>query len=267
MNIAARTSYAYWHLEERHQQKLKRFSSSSSHHHHQQQQQHLSSELQRRSALREIQRHLKAVDGHLVKAIERIKDVCQYRKDHQIDLLRVAFSDSFHNRKNNINHDFDESGNKNSTKTAQQMRQYVQSDMTKQAIIMRKGPGGHNDNNHQPRPIMWKYPRRKGGTTESEYVMTQLFAAEKSNAVVEYMSKGKEQSIMAIFDFSSMSSKHSPALSWQITALQTIQHLYPERLQKLVVLEPPLWIRGLFISIKPFMSKTTSNKIQIVTDR
>jgi hypothetical protein len=140
------------------------------------------------------------------------------------------------------------------------MRQYVESDMAKQPVIM-KGADG------QSRAVLFKFPRRSGGTTEKEYLTTQLYIAERANAVIEYVSQGRQETMVAIFDFSEMRSGYSPNLQWQISAIRVVQLLYPERLHKLVLLEPPFWMRGLFISIRPFLSKATANKIQIISDR
>jgi hypothetical protein len=60
-HLAARTSYAYWYLEEETDSPP-------------------SADMQRLAALREVRRHLVASDGDLKKTIERVKTVCEYRK-------------------------------------------------------------------------------------------------------------------------------------------------------------------------------------------
>jgi hypothetical protein len=140
------------------------------------------------------------------------------------------------------------------------MRQYVESDMARQPVIMKCA-------DTRARAVMFKFPRRSDGTTEQEYLTTQFYIAERANAVIEYISQGRQEKMVAVFDFSNMRSSYSPNLQWQISAVRAVQLLYPERLYKLVILEPPFWMRGLFISIRPFLSKATASKIQIVSDR
>lgn len=137
---------------------------------------------------------------------------------------------------------------------------HVAGDMEKQPVVMR----GHD---RDARAVLIKFPRTAGGVTEEEYLTTQIYIAERANACTEFVSRGRQETITAIFDFSSYDSSHSPPMKWQLSAIRTLQHLYPERLHKLVILEPPFWIRGLFRGIRPFLSGTTRHKIELVTDR
>jgi hypothetical protein len=140
------------------------------------------------------------------------------------------------------------------------MRLLVADDMKKQPVFMR----GHN---RDSRAVLMKLSRQSGGGTEEEYLTTQLYVAERASACTEFVSRGRQESMVAIFDFSKYDSSHSPPMKWQLSAIKRLQHLYPERLHKLVILEPPFWMRGLFQGIRPFLSGATRHKIQLVSDR
>ena len=223
IEVAARTSYAYWFLEQQQQNDNRSCPSESR---------------QNKSALREARRHLIAANGNEAKALDRLKEACQFRQEHQLDALREYHS-------------------------TQQQLAVVAKDMKRQTVVMR----GHD---RDSRAVLIKYPRSTDGVTQEEYLTTQLYIAERANACTEFVSRGRHETLTAIFDFGAShgtSKKHNPPMSWQLSAIQTLQQLYPERLHKLVILEPPFWMRGVFSAIRPFLSGTTRHKIELVSDR
>lgn len=121
---------------------------------------------------------------------------------------------------------------------------------------------GHD---RQLRAILIKSHRDAAPTSEEEYLLTQLFIAERALACTEFLSRGTQETLVAVFDFSMQNSKTSPPVAWQISAMRTLQHLYPERLGQLIVLEPPFFMKGVFLGIRPFLSSVTRNKIQMVS--
>ena len=141
------------------------------------------------------------------------------------------------------------------------IRDMVYADMTSQPVIM-KG----NDNNG--RAVLFKGSRvKEGGGSEEEYLTTQLYIAERANACTEFMSRGRHEKIVAVFDFSTYKSAHAPPIKWQLSAIRKIQHMYPERLYKLILLEPPLWVRAVYHTLRGFLPTTTQGKIQLVNNR
>ena len=143
---------------------------------------------------------------------------------------------------------------------ATKLRNSIYNDMTRQPVIMK----GHDNKN---RAILYKGPRLKSGVSEEEYLTTQLYVAERASACSEFVSLGQREKMVAVFDFSSSKSAHSPPMKWQLSAIRKVQHLYPERLHKLILLEPPFWMRGIFLSLRAFLPKSTQDKIQLVNDR
>lgn len=140
------------------------------------------------------------------------------------------------------------------------MRDWVWNDMRSQPVIMK----GHDT---ERRAVLFKGSRLVGGGTEDEYLTSQLYVAERANACSEFVSLGLQEKMVAVFDFSSYQSGNAPPLQWQLSAIRTIQHLYPERLHKLILLEPPFWMRGVYLGIRSFLPKSTQQKIQLVKNR
>ena len=140
------------------------------------------------------------------------------------------------------------------------MREGILHDMKSQPVIMK----GHDKDR---RAAMLKGSRLAAGGTEDEYLTSQLYVAERANACAEFVSKGLQEKMVAVFDFSTYQSGNSPPLKWQLSAIRTIQNLYPERLHMLILLEPPFWMRGVYRSIRPFLPTATQQKIQLVKNR
>ena len=222
--------------------------------------------LKKLSAIKEVRRHLVASNGDVVKALDRLKETCRYRKvsitvsrmalllvddlsisyhsqEYHIDLLRKCFSEN------------------QSGALEVKLKDMVFGDMTSQPVIM-KG----NDN--EGRAVLFKGSRvREGGGSEEEYLTTQLYIAERANACTEFVSRGRHEKMVAVFDFSTYQSAHAPPIKWQLSAIRKIQYMYPERLHKLILLEPPLWVRAVYHSLRGFLPSTTQGKIQLVKDR
>jgi hypothetical protein len=172
-------------------------------------------------------------------------------QDHRLDVLRTCFYN-----------ENDDDATLDERSKAKAMRDHIQQDMRQQPVVMKKGESS--------RTVLVKFPRQAtddAGSTEDAYLTTQLYIAERANACTEFSSRGHDERIVAIFDFGGYDSSHSPPLKWQLSAVRRLQHLYPERLQRLVVLDAPFWMRGLFQAIRPFLSQATREKIQMVSDR
>ena len=105
-----------------------------------------------------------------------------------------------------------------------------------------------------------------GPMTMERYLEKQLDVAEQAIACTEYLSRGGQEKMIVIFDFGTPSNEAWPPASWQVTAIQTLQRLYPERIGKLIILDPPFWMKGLHKTmVWPLVSSSTRNKIQIVS--
>ena len=164
-------------------------------------------------------------------------------QEHKLDLLRVCFDE-------NINGD-DEN-------KAREMASKVEDEMKKQVVIMR-------GNDRQNRGTMIKFARLSEGTDQEGYVLCQIYAAERSIAVTEFLSMGHEERSVAIYDYNGFDSKNSPPFACQVAAATLLQKLYPERLQTLVMVEPPFWLRGLLTLLSPFLSTAITDRIKMAS--
>ena len=138
------------------------------------------------------------------------------------------------------------------------MADLVRRDMEKQYTIMR----GHDKEN---RAIMIKYPRTLPGTTEDEYLISQIYMAERSTAATEFLSLGCQERSMAIYDFGGFASGNAPPFKMQVTIATSLQKTFPERLQVIVMVEPPFWLRSVLNLLTPFLSESITKRVRMAS--
>ena len=200
----------------------------------------LSEETKLQMAMREGRRHLSYNSGNYETALKGLTEMCEWRRNEKIDNLRLCF-------------DSDEDD-----ADLTDLANLIRDDMKLQYVVMR----GNDTSN---RSIMIKYPRMKTGTTEKGYVLSQLYMAERSVAATEFLSEGREERSLAVFDFNGFESKNSPPFAMQISAATLVQKNYPERLQTLVLVSPAFWLRTLLNMITPMLSASITERIKHAT--
>jgi CRAL/TRIO domain len=138
---------------------------------------------------------------------------------------------------------------------AQEMADLVRQDMERQFHILR-------GQDRYGQSVMIKYPRTQSGTTEPSYVMAQIYMAERSTAATEFLTRGTKERSVAVYNYIGFDRSMSPGFSMQVAAATQLQQLYPERLQTLVFVEPPFWLKGLLGLLSPFLSESITERIQ-----
>jgi len=189
-----------------------------------------SPEVARKIASKIARWHLQYLGGKDVKgAVKRLQDVIQIRKDRNMELLRTCF---------------DKEG---VSPEGLEVQKNISEDIHRQLQFFRgqDKSGG---------PVLIKIPRIASGTSESAYITQQLFSAEKAVAVGEFLSKGTSETATAVFSMKNQNSSYTPSLSWQLGTIKMLQTLFPGRIGCLIILDAPFMIRGIFNSIKPFLS-------------
>jgi CRAL/TRIO domain len=174
---------------------------------------------------------------------------------------------------------------------ARQMARWIRSDMERQYHILRGVDG-------KKQAIMIKYPRTSitmsstglaadaaeaNATTTtstnqqrkqqqqnddddddaaSAYVMSQIYMAERSTAATEFLTRGRHERSVAVYNYIGFDRSHSPPFAMQVSAATRMQKCFPERLQTLVMVEPPLWLRGVLTMLTPFLSESITERIK-----
>jgi CRAL/TRIO domain len=159
----------------------------------------------------------------------------------------------------------------------------IERDFSRQVVVMRGlslgvegtiSRSSDSEQQQQQQPVLIKFPRHEGGTTEEEYIQTQIYIVERAVACTEFATRGRHEKVLVVMDggggggssgSGSSSASHAPPVSWQLTAIRRVQHLYPERLGRLIIVDAPFWMRGIYHSIRPFLPPSTRHKIQLVS--
>jgi len=108
-----------------------------------------------------------------------------------------------------------------------------------------------------------KLGRASPETCHASYVTTQLYVAERAMACTEWLSRGVQEKVVAVFDFESYSRANAPPLWTLKETVQLLQALYPERLQTAVITEPAFWMKAIYNLVYPLLGYDTRDKIQM----
>lgn len=231
---AARSSYVYW-LATYQENYLESFDRS---------------ELRTRFAMREARRHYVGEGRSEVKARVSLNEAISLRSQFRMDLIRkIPEADSI---------DLDKSMSEEDKEMVKKYRGYVEHELKKQLTI---SSGTDRDN----RAVVIRFPRVDSATEQESFMVTQLYIAERGFAATEFLTVGKDEKVMVILEFADYSSTNSPPLSLITDCVLKVQKMYPERLKKLVIHDPPFFVRTFYNLLYPFLSKTTRDKVALVS--
>lgn len=225
----ASVSYAYWILRSKAKESLP-------------------VDARKTSALKEIRRHYVGEGRKYDNALAAIRGALDYRRTYRVDVLRWCFYDT---------HDCEGED----ADLAKKYRRYILNDLERQSMVVR----GVDD---RSRVIVYKPPRGPPSENPEDgeaFVLTQLYTAERAIATNEFTSAGKEERLTVIFNFRDYSRKNSPPSSVTINMVNVLQRCYPERLDVLIIVDPPFWMRGLYNLAWPFLSTATANKLRLIS--
>jgi hypothetical protein len=163
-----------------------------------------------------------------------------------MDLLRTCFSSPVNNPTEEV------------AETESEYRSHIVSELEKQTMVVR----GHD---RDSRAILFKGCRTESKTSEKAYMLAQIYLAERTIALTELLSKGKEEKLILVFDFAEYDSAHSPPFGVLKSTVTMVQKIYPDRLQRLFVLDPPFWMRSVYTMLYPFLAVETREKVHLVS--
>lgn len=141
---------------------------------------------------------------------------------------------------------------------AQEYREKIESDLAKQALVVR-------GRDTEDRPVVVVEGRTVSGTDADAFVLARVYLTERAMATAEILSRGRNEKVVAILDYEGYQSKYAPGFAAIKQAVVVLQGKYPERLKRMIVLEPPFWARTLYNIIYPFLSKDTRQKFVMVS--
>ena len=241
---AAQASHAYWVATVLDDSILKEASSSSS---------SLSREsLRTEFAMREARRHWIGEQRHFEKAQSALQKALILRKEHRVDLVRlVGETDNLEN-----NSQF----TKEEKETVHRYRLLLEEELGTQLTLV----GGLDKDQ---RAVALRFSRTKADTNVEAYLVAQMYIAERATAATEFHSRGLHEKVVAIAEYKDYSSTNAPPMLSLREMIATLQQLYPERLFKMVMTDPPFWMRTLYNILYPLLAKKTTEKMVMTTGK
>jgi hypothetical protein len=88
---------------------------------------------------------------------------------------------------------------------------------------------------------------------------------ERAIATSEFLSKGGEEKIVVVLDFATFYSSLAPPLASLKALASILQNCYSERLKRLIILDPPFWMRTMYGLLKPFLDPVTKAKFVVAS--
>lgn len=243
------------------------------------------------SALKEIQRHWIGEGRKRDETIQALRQALEFRKSYGVLALRLLFS---------------QTSNESMTEQEQLHKQWIEEDLQRQPMVVRGCTNTSDDPDSPSRSAMVYKPPRRSPTDAREneaYVMTQIYTAERAMACTQYLQglmyekrnhpddddtteeeeEEEEQQqqqrhhfdphhaesgkLLVLFSFDGYQSNQSVTTTAMKTTSTVLQRLYPERLYRLIMLEPAFWMRALMTLMYPLLSTDTTNKLRLVTGK
>jgi hypothetical protein len=228
LEVAARTSYVYWVAVTTYPTLI-------------------TSDIRKRSAMKEARRHFVGEGLDHDKALLSLRETLDFRRKYQLDLLRTCMVPDYPNYTND-----------ESALTAARYRAYIQEEARHQTNVVR----GHDK---MSRCIVLKLERRSAQHDQETFFIAHLYLIERAIATTEVLSEGREEKCLGIGDFGTYQSAYAPSRQALVALMDVLQRHYPERLQKMILLDPPFWMRSLYSILRVFLRSETREKIAMVS--
>lgn len=168
-------------------------------------------------------------------------------QERKVDIMRTLFHSSY------------SYSDEEDAKVAEQYRLYLKEDLGKQPMVV-------HGMDRESWAIVLKFPCQSSETTEEAFMTAQVYITERAIAATEALSEGREEKVVAIADFRAYSRSNAPPWSALRTVVHLLQPNYPERLDHLIILDAPFFMRALFNLIHPFLRAATKEKLVMLAD-
>lgn len=228
IEIAARSSYRYLKLAT----KNKKDGPPSS----------PSSEIRNQMAMKMARRHLIASNGVKEKALQSLQSTIQYRKTVSIDAIRCCYE------------------NPNDTDIEyEKLRHLFDKQMEHPSIFV----GGYDKEN---RAILMIDVGQKTDFHPVNFILMHVLVIERAFACTERVTDGKQEKVTVFINYNGFSERSSsPPLQVTKELLYCLRDHFPERVDKIFLMDAPLVFRGIWKIIRLFVDPITKQKIHFVT--
>jgi len=210
-------------------------------------------QLQQQFAMREARRHYIGEDRNAERALHSLREALSLRSELRVNLVRfiplAAHEEAFDNL--TVLSDAEKA-------VVRTFRAQVEQEFPRQYTIT----GGLDIDRSA---VVVRFPRLTSETDVDGYLTTLLYVTERALAATEYYSTGRQEKVLALSEYLDYNSANAPPI-WSLKdSVLKLQHMYPERLKKMILTDPPFWMRALYSLLFPLLSKSTVDKVSMTS--
>lgn len=201
-------------------------------------------ELRTKMALGMVDRHLIQAKGNKQKALSQIKETIQFRKDMNVDGIRLC------------HYDLD-----SENKEYAELRALLDKELETPVWQIR----GKDKENRTPLNAIVS-EKTDGRFHPVEYIRIHMYFVERALACGERLRDSYEDSKFVVYtDCSGFFLACAPPLGVSRGILDLMAKHYPERLKAFYLVDTPLVFRAFWQLIKPFIDPKTKGKMHFIT--
>jgi hypothetical protein len=172
-----------------------------------------------------------------------------YAKEWKVDMLRLCFG----------NGASDKVRDQVDRECIAKLESIIDKELKRLPMVLR----GHD---RESRVILHRYYPSYRASNEEEgdlyaYTLAMLYMAEKAVACSEALSRGRESKVVAILEYGDHVPAHASPMHFTKYAVAFLRANYPNQAAKIFVLDAPLWMRGFYCTISPFLPQQTREKV------
>jgi transposase-like protein len=193
-------------------------------------------------------RHFRAEKGNTKKAIKKLQNAIQWRKEFEVYKLTQAF--------------YEEKEEDSSPSSTDSEELAKSREMLK--FESRTGKMYTRSYDKSGRAILYLKPTRECSTNETHNIRNLVYHLERTITCTE---KNGYEKIVMIIDFDGWTMKNAVKLSLAKATLHILQECYPERLHRVYLCNPPFMFRAFWNMIKPFVDTVTKTKMVFTTSK
>eukprot|EP00525_Craspedostauros_australis_P007943 CAMPEP_0198112184 /NCGR_PEP_ID=MMETSP1442-20131203/4070_1 /TAXON_ID= /ORGANISM="Craspedostauros australis, Strain CCMP3328" /LENGTH=311 /DNA_ID=CAMNT_0043768877 /DNA_START=275 /DNA_END=1210 /DNA_ORIENTATION=+ len=190
-------------------------------------------------------RHLESKKGQYDVAMGKYRNAIKFRKETDVDGLRLCF----HAKDLNLDAD--------TAARYATYREKLESRMDSGRVFVM----GHDKCG---RAIYTIYAARTKDFDQEWFIKESLYNFERAIAATERQSKGREQQITVIGNYTGFKSHHAAPMSLSNEFMEKLRQNYPGRVKRVYLLNTPTSFLFFWSLLKPFIGTETRKKVQFV---
>uniref|UniRef100_A0A6V2HBP8 CRAL-TRIO domain-containing protein n=1 Tax=Ditylum brightwellii TaxID=49249 RepID=A0A6V2HBP8_9STRA len=203
-------------------------------------------------AMAMARRHLRAENGNEKKALQKMRNTIEYRDKMKIDVIRQCFTKN----ESDVTPPPEEE--------EEEEYQYHIDNLAPNLLEGKLFVRGYSKDDRALYISRAHLFEARGYDTEW-FLKYNIYTLERAIACTERATDGEIEKVIAIFDLGQYSNKVRTPLTLSKDITFCLRDHYPERLEKVFMIDAPFLFRAFYNLVYPFIDNDTKQKIVFVT--